>query len=187
MKKIAIGLIIFFCVISLVFNYAVDFDYTYTGEEYGVDFETPTKLNASKIKGSFDSVYHVGNSVVSFVSKAIDFLFADYSIDNVYIKELQQRSIKYIDETYPGFWHWVRRRYLKNMLNDDYLALFFVDDNGEQSKNPESSHSAVYGKGWEETAKDRFGWTFDDCYYIHNYFLSKGIWHTYNGVVYAGS
>ena len=184
MKKIAIGLIIFFCVISLIFSYSVNFDYTYTGEEYGVDFETPTKLNASKIKGSFASIYNICDTVVSFVGDTLksvietfsnDLSTDDAEFDNFY-NSIRARSLEYISENYNFF----MRFYHKSRLNGvtdvikGYQKFIWFEMPVFLNSNDD-----IMG------FINEFGWTYDETLRVHNFMVEHNISHNFGGILYG--
>ena len=183
MKNALIGIFCALVVIALLFGYSSSFDYTYDGKEYGVDFETPTQLNSSKIQSSFNKVYYYAHKLTSFVSDTVSDTIATFSNEvntddadfDVFYNELRERSLVYITENH-SFW---TRWWYKNQLNQftdvlhGYQKIIWFE-------------MPVYGT--TEDIKDlakNFGWTDEETERIHQFMVDHEIHHVYDGQVFS--
>lgn len=179
MKNALFGIFCALVVISLLFGYSSNFDYTYDGTEYGVDFETPTQINSSKIQSSFNTLYRYGNNIISFVSDTVSDIVAtftsevntgDEDFDNFY-NELRDRSLTYISENYSFItrgWHKNRLNNFTDVLHGYQKIIWF--------------EFPVLGttEDIKDLAKD-FGWTDEEAERIHNFMVDHEIYHVYDG------
>ena len=189
MNKVLIGLLSLLIVISLLFGFADEFDYSYDGKNYGVDFVTPSKLNASYISSSFSTVMRYANEFVTFMSDTVVDIM--YTFTN---------SVDTGDIVFDDFYNDAVVRaedYIKNNYN--FLSRYFY----KSELNTLTEIVRGYDKFiWWETDlwygdktdvilpydiisyMDYFGWTYDDVKKISDYMVKNNIRHRFDGALY---
>lgn len=186
MNKVLIGLICFFLVLALLFNFADDYDYTYTGDSYEVDFITPTQINANQIESSFQTVMKLGNSIVTVVSDAFYALFStfregvdmnDVDGDVVFMDYFNER-IEYAKD-YISTLNWWDRYIIAPTRLDGAIAL--VRDASYEWGYYANAYSYNYDIA---NYIKYFGWSERDIERIHEFCVEHERTHTYNGVLY---
>ena len=186
MKNIFLGIIGFFLVLALVFNFGSYYNYSYDGSVYGVDFSTPTDINASMIQTSFDTVYSFGNSISSVFEElfytlssnfreGVDLKDVDGDIEFAdYFNRLIEEAKIYIDTL-----NWWDRLFIAPARLDAALAL--VRDTSYKWGYVTNAYS--YNLDIEEFSK-YLGWSSDEISAIHEFCIENERTHTYKGVLY---
>lgn len=187
MSKIFIGLIVFFCVIALIFSYASNFDYTYNeNADFSADFKQSVDINSGMFKSSFSKTFNVFDTLVGFVQKSINKIvnLLDFSYQYTseewesYFTELYDRSVSNVKEL-----PWLKRTLAKENLNDMYATLRdYVKFNA--TVEVEYWFSFQTDNWWKDWYKV-YGWTDTDIYKIHTYLNSLNVPHMYFGEKYC--
>lgn len=186
MKNALFGIFCALVVVALLFGYSSNFDYTYDGKEYGVDFETPTQINSSMIKSSFNSVYSFASKLVAFGESSFNVILGafsdDVTVDDVdgdiefmeYFNGLVDSAKEYIKTL--GFW---TRTFVAPARLDGAIAL--VRDGTYQF----GYASSAYNYNTDiETFKKYCGWSDDDILRIHEFCVAHQRTHTYKNELY---
>lgn len=182
MRYVLIGLLCFFVVISVVFNYSSDFDYTYDGSNYDVDFVTPSNINASKIQGSFDAITHYISGITNFFSEAASEILLIFETDvntgdsdfDAFYNELYERTQLYIEENSPWILIASRKNTFWQLTNaiKGYVKVVWFDIPVKGFPFDISDFMGIWGWSDEETCR------------VHEFMVEHGIRHGYDNKTY---
>lgn len=197
MNKVVIGLICFFLVLALLFNFADDYDYTYTGDSYEVDFITPTKINANRIQSSFYTVFNSASNVVSFLSDTFNKIFivftGEITLDDVggdaqFLSFINER-IDYAETYIKSLKWWDRYFVAPNKLSTAKALVYGDTVIQKDTKSPYDYYYVFDGISYyvDEEITDfckYLGWSDKDIERIHEFCVKNKRTHTYNGKLY---
>lgn len=185
MSKIFIGLIVFFCVIALIFSYASNFDYTYNeNADFSADFKQSVDINSGMFKSSFSKTFNVFDTLVGFVQKSINKIvnLLDFSYQYTseewesYFTELYDRSESNVKDL-----SWLKRSLAKENLNSMYGTLRDYVKFGAVVEYDFTFQTDNWWKDWYKV----YGWTDTDLLKIHQYLTSLNVPHMYFGEKYC--
>lgn len=196
MQKVLLGLVMFFIIIALLFNFAQFFDYTYTGDTYDVDFVTPTKINSSLLQTSFTDAFSFFEGVVGFVTDSFRIISAAFDGgdrlllvggDSDFLEFFEER-IEYAKKyKHTIKWYNFYDKLVKaDAVRTSAEALVFGElllDSSDSTHYTYLSHIYSIDSDINEFSK-YCGWSDKDIERIHEYCVKNKRTHTYNGVLY---
>lgn len=190
MSKIFIGLIVFFCVIALIFSYASNFDYTYDeNADFSADFKESVDINSGMFKTSFHSVFDTLDTVISFVQKSFNSIL--YALDSShrytseewekFFEQLYERSYNYCKENSNFFNRAICFEYLEKFYQELSMSVKYSD---YVPGNIMQGVTFANDSWWQDWYKD-FNWSDSDLLKIHQYLTSLNIPHMLYGQKYC--
>lgn len=187
MNKITAYLLIGCLILALLFNFAAVYDYTFDASTPALDLSEARDINAgllssafSKVVGFFEKFRSNFEKIISGV-KEIWNSFSPLSpmekqteSDREHFEALYARSLTYVEQNFSGLKAFIYKWDLKAIREQSLTPnhLFYVYFHFQHS-NTDIDHQ-----------RTKFGWTDDDCEWLHEYYTRMLIKHTYNGEEY---